>query len=134
MSLSSTQADIEAALKASGRFSQVGIWAGDIQGLIDAPKSVPAAFVILSGVNYDLPIGLRPTTAISDNLWSIIVFEYASKAVGQEIAAYQAIEAVVAAIINLKVGANQRLWPAHARLLGAVKNSVCGYGIQFSLI
>lgn len=136
MSLSGTQADIETALKNCQYFMQVSIWAGEIQSLIDTPKQIPAAFVILSGVDYAAPIALRQQSAIADNLWSVIIFEYASQAqsVDGDIAAYQAIEAAVAAITNLRVGSNKRLWPSSVRLLGAVKNSVSSYGIQFSLI
>ncbi len=134
MSLSSTQAAIEEALLASGRFVQVAIWAGEVQALIDTPKQVPAAFVIMSGVDYDSPIGCKQQSATSDNLWSVVIFEYVSKTAAGEVAAYQAIETTVAALTNLKVTSNLRLWPVRARLLGSVKNSVSGYGVQFSLI
>ena len=134
MNLSTTQAAIEATLKNSKRFTQVSIWAGEIQALIDTPKQIPSAFVILSGIDYDLPIGLRHQTATSDNLWSIVVFEYVSQNAVGEIAAYQAIEETVAAVTNLQITKTLRLWPVRARLLGTVKNSVCCFGIQFSLI
>ena len=133
MSLSTIHRDIEAALQATKRFTSVGIWMGDIQALVDTPKMAPAAFVILSGVDYDEPATIGAKTAKNETLWSVIIFEYVSTSSNDEIAAYQAMETTVAALINLPIG-NRRLWPVQGRLLGAVKNSIAAYGVQFSVL
>jgi len=134
MTLTESHNLIEQALQGASRFNQVGIWLGEIQELVNTPKSVPAAFVILSGIDYEGPTVGVSLPAVADTIWSLVIFEYVNSQPGNSgIAAYGAIEATVAAITGLRVG-NRRLWPVKTRLLGGVKNSVACYGVQFTLL
>ncbi len=124
------------ALSGMNLFRKTDIWKGELPELMNLPKALPAAFVVLTASSF-LPIKtLPPTTARLRMQWDVLLIYTALSASRISApAGYELIETVIApasagGITGLKVDDFGILWPEDLELISA-QNGVCVYRIGF---
>lgn len=135
--LSEIQTDIIQQLSSVSGVATVGVWAGDVDELLEQPQRLPAVYVVFDGADYE-PYDRAGdnTTAAFDFLVIVVARHLKSRADGAA-TAYDIIEGVRSALIGHQVGDFDFLRPVREDLIttsGGILVYGCVYRLQHVLI